>query len=59
MTDLLEARFERMTIAYKRLLDAYIWGNRLDRKELIHEAEFLIADALWGFSPPIGDRRGK
>ncbi len=46
-------RFERMTAAYKRLLDAYIWSNRFDRDKLIHEAEMLIGDAEWGFFSPV------
>ncbi len=53
MSSLLERRFERMTIAYKRLLDAYIWSNRFDRDRLIQEAEMLIGDAKWEFFPPI------
>ncbi|KKL87851.1 hypothetical protein LCGC14_1930580 [marine sediment metagenome] len=53
MSSLLERRFERMTMAYKRLIDAYVYSNRMDRDELIHEAEMLIADAEWGFLPPI------
>ncbi|KKN19774.1 hypothetical protein LCGC14_0942230 [marine sediment metagenome] len=53
MSGLLERRFKRMTEAYRRLLYAYIWGNRRDRDTLIHEAEMLIGDAEWGFFPPI------
>ncbi len=53
MDDLLKARFQRMTVAYKRLLDAYTYGNRRDRAKLMHEAELIIADAVWGCSPPM------
>ncbi len=53
MVALVEQRFERLTDAYKRLLDAYIYGNRYDRERLIAEGEFLIADAEWGFAPPV------
>ena len=53
MIGLLELRFRRLEEAYARLLDAYIYGNRQDRDRLIAEAEFLLADAKWGFSPPV------
>jgi hypothetical protein len=44
-------RLERLARAYARLLDAYRWGNRRDRDELIHEAELLLTDLKWGTFP--------
>ena len=57
MTTLLERRFKRITEAYARLLKAYTYSNRRDRQKLIAEAELLLADAKWGFLPPLGYKR--